>query len=208
MKSADSSQFPWQRRAVPAHSALLLSTEPRPLPPLLPQFSSFFSASFCFCLFFPRCCCCCHRMWGCDPTGQPGSVSSSAAVSPSLCFSFPQLLQCSLLPALTSFTSSFTLLSHLFWPKLLLQLQLQFPHTRNSHFPSCPCSLVQRAAEWPSAGFNSVVSGSWFQTALAGDKFDGRGLVFVVDELLGAASARAGREVFVFLGTPSFGHVK
>lgn len=52
MKSADSSQFPWQRRAVPAHSALLLSTEPRPLPLLLPQFSSFSSASSCFCPFF------------------------------------------------------------------------------------------------------------------------------------------------------------
>lgn len=119
MKSADSSQFPWQRRAVPAHSALLLSAEPRPPPSLLPQFSSF---SSCCCLFFHHCCCCCLQ--GSDPIGHPDLcpppqlflLHSASSLHSSFNVPYFLLSRSSLPPSPSSFLWSF-----------LMQLYLQSP---------------------------------------------------------------------------------
>lgn len=114
MKSADSSQFPWQRWAVPAHCGLLLSAVLRPLPALLPHFPLSLLALLVFVYFFPL-----MLLW---------TVGLWSHWRPRICLllllhllsllhscSSPLLLLCSLLPPLISLISSFTLLSSLFF---------------------------------------------------------------------------------------------
>lgn len=148
MKSADSSQFPWQRWAVPAHCGLLRSAELRPLPALLPHFPLSLLALLVFVYFFPL-----MLLWtvGLWSHRRPRSLFSCCYTSSSSSTAVPLLCSFSVPYFLLSFPSfppspSFLLCFFLQLPELLLrQLQLRSPFgflkPKISHFLVSPCSL-------------------------------------------------------------------